>query len=68
MVEELREDVRELRAEQVMIKINVAVLMRWMDETQARNRSLPGWLLAAAGLLLPLIGSIATMWLAGKIP
>ena len=64
----MREDFRELRAELVLLKINVAVLMKFMDETQARNRSLPGWLLAGVGLLLPLIGSVATMWLAGKMP
>lgn len=71
----MREDIRELRAAMnnhsadiVILKTNIAVLLDFMAETRARNHALPGWLLAAAGLLLPLIGSIATMWIAGKIP
>lgn len=64
----MREDVRDHQRRITLLEVNIAVLMDFMAETRARNRALPGWLLAAAGLALPAIGAIASMWLAGKVP
>ena len=62
----VREDLRDHQRRITFLEVNIAVLMDFMAET--RNRALPGWLLAAAGLALPAIGAIASLWLAGKVP
>lgn len=74
-----REEFRELRIAHYALEtkletktnamlIDLALLKDFMTETRARNRALPGWLLTATGIALPLIGSLATMWLAGRLP
>lgn len=70
-----REEFRELRIAHYALEtkanamlIDLALLKDFMTETRARNRALPGWLLTATGIALPLIGSLATMWLAGRMP
>lgn len=70
-----REEFRELRTAHYALEtrynsmqVDVALLKDFMTETRARNRALPGWLLTATGIALPLIGSLATMWLAGRLP
>ena len=70
-----REEFRELRSAHYALetrynemRVEVALIKDFVTETRARNRALPGWLLTATGIALPLIGSLATMWLAGRLP
>lgn len=64
----VRDELRDHQRRITLLEVSNAVLVDFMAETRARNRALPGWLLAAAGLALPAIGAIASMWLAGKVP
>lgn len=61
MIEGVRDDLTK-------IKVAVGVLEDRLNTIRARNQAIPGWLLAAAAIVIPLLAGLATTWLGRMLP
>lgn len=69
------QEIRDLRAEVFRLRdlvtqnserLRVVEIAR--ENAQMRNSTLPGWLIAATGVLVSLLGVLVTLFLAGRLP
>jgi hypothetical protein len=61
-------EVRELRALFATMSERLRTVEVARENAQLRNNAAPGWLIAAAGVLVSLAGVIFTLILAGRVP
>ena len=65
---ELLTEVRELRTMLTVMGERLRTVEVARENSALRNNAAPGWLIAAAGVLVSLAGVIFTLILAGRMP